>query len=296
MLSILIPVYNRDVTTLVEDLQKQAVSLGVVFEILCIDDASTEYLEHNRSTQSLFGVRWIYLNENVGRSVIRNLLIDNTYYELLVFLDCDMEICKDDYLQIYLRNKECRVICGGCVYSKDDLKPGSALHYYNGIKRESFGEEGSNLSSSFLSGNFFIHKSVFDKVRFNDNIKGYGHEDTLFGIELKEAGFKVVNLNNPTLHRGVDSDEVYLKKTRCAIDNLFCEDQDIERKLHNEVRLTRFASDHKLLLLLSGLLFPICSKAIEFASKSLPSICNLIDFYKLSYLGYKFNKRRRYNG
>ena len=40
MISILIPVYNYDVTELVAELHRQCMDLGMPFEILCYDDGS----------------------------------------------------------------------------------------------------------------------------------------------------------------------------------------------------------------------------------------------------------------
>ena len=42
MLSIVIPVYNVDVLTLVNTLSKQAQSLNISYELVCMDDASSE--------------------------------------------------------------------------------------------------------------------------------------------------------------------------------------------------------------------------------------------------------------
>jgi len=293
MLSILIPVYNRDVTLLVRELHRQALSQGIVFEIICVDDASTLFREENIDLKTLAGVQWVNLKENVGRSIIRNLLIEKASFEYLILLDCDMQICSDDFISNYLKNKHHKVICGGHCYSKEDHNGVNSLHYYNGVNREGFKEGDSNRTSCFMSGNFFIHKILFEKVSFSDKLDGYGHEDTLFGIELMEAGVEVVNLYNPTIHRGVDRDEVYIKKTRAAIDNLFNSDREIERKLHQNIRLTKFASEHRGLMYICGCLYPFSGPALEFAMKKFPSVCNLMDLYKLSYLGHLYIKRRR---
>jgi len=48
MISILIPVYNQDVTSMVARLDAQCQSLGMDYEIRCYDDGSQEgYLQTN---------------------------------------------------------------------------------------------------------------------------------------------------------------------------------------------------------------------------------------------------------
>ena len=80
MVSILIPVYNCDVVKLVNDLEFQAVKLGIPYEIVCIDDNSSEHY-HNHSLSEKENIVWAELNENKGRSIVRNLLAEKSKYE-----------------------------------------------------------------------------------------------------------------------------------------------------------------------------------------------------------------------
>ena len=56
MLSILIPIYNYNVYPLVEELHKQCIECKIDFEIICIDDASTDYKPENNKMQFLSNV------------------------------------------------------------------------------------------------------------------------------------------------------------------------------------------------------------------------------------------------
>lgn len=89
-LSICIPIYNQNVTPLVNELRAQALRADCQFEILLMDDASTRYKEANSRLCELEGVRFIGLEKNVGRSVIRNKLADEAFYDYLLFMDCDV--------------------------------------------------------------------------------------------------------------------------------------------------------------------------------------------------------------
>lgn len=84
MLSILIPVYNFDVTTLVQELCKQGRECGKAFEILCFDDGSRkEILDVNKRIGKYEHVSYQLLPYNHGRSKIRNKLASKALYDNL---------------------------------------------------------------------------------------------------------------------------------------------------------------------------------------------------------------------
>ena len=74
-LSVLIPVFNRDVTGLVHDLLAQVPDWAGPVEVLLLDDASAdEFRQLNRPLAKLPGVQYQELPRNVGRAAIRNQL------------------------------------------------------------------------------------------------------------------------------------------------------------------------------------------------------------------------------
>ena len=102
MLSILIPIYNFAVKELVNELSSKAESFNIPFEILCIDDKSkANYLELNKDLGKIKGVSYQQLENNIGRSAIRNLLSDKAQFDYLLFLDCDISI-GHDFLKKYI--------------------------------------------------------------------------------------------------------------------------------------------------------------------------------------------------
>ena len=184
MLSVLIPIYNYDCRRLINSLSAQAENLDVEYEILAFDDGSSLFLEENREVKNLPHVVYRELGKNIGRSAIRNLLADEAHYPYLVFMDCDMQVVSDSYLKNYLDHiGEAPVICGGRSFCrKEDILNINFLHWIYGTFREP--KPGDDSGRMFLSNNFLIEKIVFEKVRFNEKIRNYGHEDTLFGVEL----------------------------------------------------------------------------------------------------------------
>ena len=105
MLSILIPTYNFDVRKLIFDLHEQAEKEKIEFEIIIADDASDNAFRNiNKETETLHNVKYIQLNENSGRSKIRNFLAKQAKYNNLLFIDCDMIIENSNFIHINKKN------------------------------------------------------------------------------------------------------------------------------------------------------------------------------------------------
>ena len=245
MLSILIPVYNFDVTELVENLSVQAKQAKIDFELIVIDDASEEkYKIRNRIISNIRNVKYFEEEENLGRSRIRNKLADFSSYQYLLFADCDSKVQNDDYILKYL--KYCKndvVVCGGRTYMSS--KPNNHKYYLrwaHGSRREQFPPEVRKMepNKSFMTNNFLISKPIFNKVRFDESITNYGHEDTLFGFELKKKNIIIEHIDNPLIHIGLETNEQFIKKTREGIENL----KQIMKQNHSEKIII---SDIKLL-------------------------------------------------
>lgn len=221
MLSILLPAYNQDITDLVNELHRQATEQFIDFEILVMEDGSTRFVENNATISELKNCKHNVLNENIGRSAIRNLLAKTATYDHLLFMDGDAEVCSNYFIEKYLAfcNEKC-VVIGGTAYDPLDHRPEFSLRLKYGRIREarSAAERSKNNFSTF---NFLISKSIFDEIRFDESIKGYGHEDMLFGHELHQLGYEFIQIENPLIHKGLDDNLTFLKKTKEATRNLF---------------------------------------------------------------------------
>ena len=246
MLSILIPAYNFDVVDLAEELLRQAKQIDTPIEVLIIDDHSLSYFrKRNASLASRSRVSYLELDYNIGRSKIRNRLVDFASGEWLLFLDCDMVISRPDFLQNYIsRLGEAPVICGGIGYGIRPMSSEYILRWKYGIVRESKPALRRQMFPhwSFLSGNFMISREVYNQIRFNEEISGYGHEDTLFGLELKHRNIPVLHIDNQAIHIGLEPCYEYLAKSEQGIVNLIKLLQiapDMKPELQRAVRLLR---------------------------------------------------------
>ena len=225
MLSILIPTFNYNITGLVADLYQQAKDTYVDFEIIVMEDGSTLYVEENKSINDFKFCSHIVLKDNIGRSAIRNKLADEARYDHLLFMDCDAEVCSPHYVEKYMSfcKEEC-VVIGGTAYNENENDPRYSLRLAYGRQREARSAlERSNEHTyhNFATFNFLISKSLFQKVRFDESIRGYGHEDTLFGHQLHEYGIRFLQIDNPLIHKGLDDNETFLSKTEEGTRNLY---------------------------------------------------------------------------
>ncbi|MDD4148952.1 MAG: hypothetical protein PHE33_02875 [Bacteroidales bacterium] len=145
-----------------------------------------------------------------------------------------------------------------------------------------------NPNKSFTTNNFLISKSVFDKIKFREFLKGYGHEDSLFGFELKQHNYIIFHIDNPVLHCGLENNEIFLSKTCKALENLILiqNNHEVNSAFINEVKLVK--TYHKIkkckLKFLIGFMFYTFEKPIKnhLIKSTNPSLF-LFDFYKLAY-------------
>ena len=295
MLSILIPTYNYSIFPLVETLHRQAEKTRVIFEIICLDDASNSFLSENEKINSLPHCSYNVLETNIGRSKIRNLLAKKANYDWLLFLDSDVLPKNENFISEYIQymDSEKKIVNGGLLYQSEKPEKRKLLRWVYGKNRESldFKTRLKNEYLSFLTLNFLIHKSIFDIVSFNETIPNLRHEDTLFSYNLKQKNIKIVHINNPIYHFGLDDFEKAIKKEN---DSLLALKYLIDNQLiaTDYVRLSKLFSKIKDLKLISVFdLFHKTTRAIfiKNLSSNHPSLF-IFDLYRLGYICMLENK------
>jgi hypothetical protein len=225
MLSINIPVYNYEIGDLVVQLVAQAEELKIQFEIRVYDDGSDEGVKlQNRKISENKEVVYLELNKNHGRAAIRNKMGFESQFQYLLFIDADSLPAHKTYLKNYIENlKPNRILCGGTAYGEQ--KPAEHekyLRWFYGRNREAISAESRNSKKGFIitSNNFLIEKKVFEKVHFREDIKKYGHEDTLLGYDLFRNGFEIFHIDNQVEHTGLEDSAIFLGKTKTALKSL----------------------------------------------------------------------------
>ena len=226
MLSILIPTYNYNVFPLVKEISEQCIYEKINFEIIVLDDASQNFHVENNEINSLSNCSYAVLNQNIGRSAIRNLLSTKASFENLLFLDADVRTRSDQFIKNYIRfiknNSNYGVVYGGIVYQENKPDNNQLLRWIYGNKREALAAEkrNENVYVSFLTLNFLIKKKVFKTVRFNEDIPNLRYEDLLFSFDLMKKNIPLQHINNQVIHNGIETSEVFLQKTNDSLKGL----------------------------------------------------------------------------
>jgi len=223
-ISICIPIYNQDIRKLIQTLFLQSTSLTFPIEIRCYDDYSNSHFKSvNQEIIQLNGIIYKELDKNIGRSKIRNLLARESVYSHLLFLDCDSQVTESSFLSNYCTYLDQDVVVGGRIYPITPPSMEYVLHWKMGkLKEESDAAERSDApNESFMSNNFLIRKELFIQITMDENLNGYGHEDTKFGYELRENNIKITHIDNPVVHEKLDNTDDYLNKTAEGIKNFY---------------------------------------------------------------------------
>jgi glycosyltransferase involved in cell wall biosynthesis len=303
-ISLLIPVYNYDIVALVHSMKGALGKVPEFCEILIGDDGSSaEFKEKYRSLEDE-NVRVIFSEKNIGRAAIRNKLALEARGDFLLFIDADVMVpgTAEAYMLKWLSMMtDYRVLCGGTLYH--DSPPGDPdklLRWKYGKHKEQRKavERNKHPHAGFSTFNVLIEKTVFSKIRFNEELKQYGHEDTLLGYQLKKAGIDILHIDNGLMHEGLESNKDFLNKTKLGIENLSkLYDNVTDKKAFSEtVRILRVYNRLKffrLTRILAGL-FIRYRERMEIKLDSSKISLMLFAFYKICmFCTYREIHRRR---
>ena len=288
MISICIPVYNFNITALVNELSNQVNSLNIPCEIIVIDDGSVHFKEVNKIACDKH--TYIELPGNIGRARIRNLFLKYAQYPYLLFLDCDSQIKTSSFLSNYVEilKDNPSVVCGGRIYENTRPNREKRLRWKYGILRESqpYAVRREFPYKSFMTNNFLISKKVFEENKFDERILKYGHEDTLFGFSLKKRNIKITHIDNPVINGDVELNREYLNKTREGVINLvnILNFTNYDKELMDDITLLRFYNKVRKIESIVYLSFVLSRPLIVFLLTRGYISLHLFDFYKLGIL------------
>ena len=296
-LTVCIPVYNQDVTGLVYALIKQTKLTKGFANIVVLDDRS-ETAFHQKNSVLSKEVTYIRLDSNIGRSKIRNRFLEYTDADYLLFIDCDSTIIDDTFIscyQKYLEQHHPSVVVGSSVYQSEAPSRQHKLRWTYGskIESESYEQRRRNSNTTFKTNNFIISKDCFHKVSFNEELSGYGHEDTLFGYELDKKNIIIKQVNNPVLNGELDTNEAFLLKTEEGLSNLLkvWSLTSFDVVLLEKIRILNYYYRYKDSVFFKGLYFLFRRPSRYLLSAGWSSIV-LFNFYKLGYL-IQLNSKKR---
>jgi hypothetical protein len=192
------------------------------------------------------------------------------------------------FVRNYIENLKLNtVVYGGRNYAKEaPVAKETHFRWWYGVNRETISakERVKQPYDSFMTNNFLIPKTLFNAIKLDETLQGYGHEDTLFGIELKKKNIPILHIENPLCHIGLEGLDEFLQKTKEGIQNLH---QLIQSgKVDESIKLFRF---YKLVNKLG-----LSNKILKYYTKNKTTIeqklaekepnLRWFDIYKLGYL------------
>ena len=291
-LSILIPCYNWDICQLVykiHDLCTNNLKL-YKYEIICIEDESKKTF-NNTNISTLSNTQYIILNENIGRSRIRNLMANKSKHKWLLFIDCDSKITDDFFINKYITyaiqheeqqkmkiNLDKSLYYGSTLYLEKKPDKNKILHWKYGKEIES-----KLKHINFSSHHFLIQKNMFNQhnTQFDESIKLYGYEDVFFVIKHR---IKAIYINNPVYHIGIKNSSEFIHDTESALRNLIL-NKALENNLKNKIKIIKISKIVSKLFMNNTLiyLYLFFKKRIKINLLSESPSLFLFQFYKLGF-------------
>lgn len=290
-ISICIPIYNWDARQLATDLIEQAVRVNIPYELIAIDDCSTRFVEANKAIGEMTKASYIRLGTNVGRARIRNMLAEQANMGNVIIIDCDSAVKDAHFIERYVAHRGQDLVVGGCAYCTEEPSPELLLRWRYGKAREekSAATRIASGSKAFSTFNTMTRREILLSHPYNEKINGYGHEDTLFALNIAAAGIKPLHIDNPLIHLGLDPASVFLQKTENAVRNLklIYKDESIDKKLIcSEIRLLHYYDKMNRICAtpLVGTAYSIAEKRIRQNLLGENPSVKVLDFFKLGCL------------
>lgn len=291
MLSILIPVYNYNVSSLVNKIHEQAASANIKFEILCLDDcSSSNSISKNQTVNNLNNVTYHLSKKNNGIATTRLCLAKKATYKWLLFIDADVELKNNNYIANYLDsiNFGYKVVFGGIAYKPIHPKNHQLLRWKYGKRYEELSAEKRNKNPYKITSaaNLFVKKDIFLGLSLDSMNNLYGM-DIFFGSQLKLNNIKVLHVNNNVYHLGLESSNTYLKKTELAVKtvlNLYYQNKMIKHE--NDLLFVFFRLKFFFLNYPLALTFKVFKNTFKKNLLSLTPVIILLQFYKICYICY----------
>jgi len=288
MVSILIPTYNYSIVNLVNTLQKQISKASFPFEIIVIDDNSNDelILAQNKSIDSFNNCQYIENTINLGRTANRDLLAKRAKYNWLLFMDADVLPKSNDFIKSFqLNDFDFELIFGGICYKNEKPKSNEIFRWKYGKSRESISlkQRQQKPYLSINSGCFLIKKELFLTINKEINIQKYGM-DILFKQVLKKKQIRVLHIDNPVIHLGLESSQAFLKKSLEAIETTVF----LEEKHNLNIDVSSLQKSYSMLkkLKMLGIFSFIIKKQKIYLEKNFNSTNPNLFFFDLYRLNY----------
>lgn len=293
MLSVLITIYNYNLLPLVKEIYQQCLELGIDFEILTQDDASNSIHNlENEKINLLSNCSYVSLEKNVGYRENKNILVSQSKFENLLILDGDCVLPFHNFIKNYADQiPDYEVVYGGRIHAEKAPSKQQLLRWKYGkyMEDQTVDQRNKNVYRATLFNNTLIKKAVFNQIKFDSSFKKYGNDDTLFSFELQKLNTKIKHIHNPVQHDDIDSNAVYVEKTKNSLDNLYqlYQKQLITKDYSKMVNLVSRLHSFKTTYLLA-IFYTIFGKLLENQLKGNNPSLFVFNVFRLSYFSKIF--------
>ncbi len=213
MISVIIPVYNRkdDIIRCLDSIESQSCK---DYEVIVIDDCSSDDIATATKRDK---VKYIRNSVNSGPSLSRNIGVNASVGDILLFLDSDVELPENVMLSIrdVLTSDETMGCFGGCgpldsetgepEYIKAKYYDRNGYNISKMLKKDSFTKEPIVYCDHFESACLGIRRDVFLRTGGFDPYWFYIGEDRELCLKVRRMGFNcAVSWESAAIHHEND--------------------------------------------------------------------------------------------
>ncbi len=186
MVSVIIPSYNSEKTIAgcLEALQNQ--SYSGEYEIILVDSSDDRTPQIVRS--QFPEIKYIHLQQKTDPGTARNLGVEESTGELLLFIDSDCRAAPD-WIECHIqRHRDHNVAaCGGAVINGNDHRSNVAWAGYLAEFREFIPEQPGREVEHIPTCNISYKRNIFESLQ-GFNPRYYPQEDLEFNFRLRKNG------------------------------------------------------------------------------------------------------------
>jgi hypothetical protein len=226
-LSVLIPFLRDDPAEMLQLLDEEAQGLEGSVEVVLLDDGTADPALTQRLIDCLgrmtLPARLISLQANEGRSRGRNRLATAARGGSLLFLDSDMRPDHRRFLQTWaelVAREDPAVAFGGFSLLQAPTDARFSVHRAMAARSECvpFTERARQPEKYVYTSNLLVRRDVFEAEAFDPAFTGWGWEDVEWAMRVSRR-FRVIHLDNPATHMGLDTVEALAGKYEQSAPN-----------------------------------------------------------------------------
>lgn len=218
-LSICVPVYRTDASALISALSQ--CNASALAELIIYDDGGAdETLTHRLVAEAhtaAMPVRIVTAEKNKGRAAARNRAIAHARADWLLLLDADMWPDSFEFINAYVEASEAvgrpALVVGGYSLRFAPTDRRYRLHRWQSLKSECLPAAARRAAPGryVFTSNVMAHRKLIETCAFDETYKGWGWEDTDWGLRCEKLG-PVLHIDNTATHMGLDTADALMTK------------------------------------------------------------------------------------